>query len=225
MQDTEIQRNKEEYIRLFNQYILPAYEGSDKLLQWICADGNDFFTAPASTKYHLSEKGGLCKHTLNVYKRLIQLITWEYGENYEQVITEKLGVNASGLALVALCHDLCKCQCYKEEFGNRKAYSDKGSKSDEKGRFEWEAYSYYKFEPAFNFGHGSKSVFIIQNFVKGLSLDEAQSIRYHMGGMEIQGSTQFEPEFSAVFNDCSLAFLLHAADSYATYIDEKVVKE
>ena len=39
--------------------------GADKLLEWL--KSTDFFTAPASTRFHGAYPGGLVKHSLNVY--------------------------------------------------------------------------------------------------------------------------------------------------------------
>ena len=41
---------KEEFIEIYNQYI--NRKGADELLEWI--ERTDFFTAPASTRYHCS---------------------------------------------------------------------------------------------------------------------------------------------------------------------------
>lgn len=38
--------------------------GADKLLEWL--KSTDFFTAPASTRFHGAYPGGLVKHSLNV---------------------------------------------------------------------------------------------------------------------------------------------------------------
>lgn len=43
--------------------------GADKLLEWL--KSTDFFTAPASTRFHGAYPGGLVKHSLNVYYALL----------------------------------------------------------------------------------------------------------------------------------------------------------
>ena len=43
-------------------------EGSKELLDWLRK--TDFFTAPASTKYHCACEGGLVQHSVNVYEVL-----------------------------------------------------------------------------------------------------------------------------------------------------------
>ena len=64
---TDTKKNIEEFENLYNEYILPR-DGGDKLLEFIRK--SDFYTAPASTKYHLSEEGGLLQHSLNVFTAL-----------------------------------------------------------------------------------------------------------------------------------------------------------
>ncbi len=52
--------NREKYIS-----ILSKVPNTERLIEWLCT--TDFFTAPASTKYHSSYEGGLCYHSLAVY--------------------------------------------------------------------------------------------------------------------------------------------------------------
>ena len=58
---------REEFITIFNENI--KREGADKLLDFL-ENKSDFFTAPASTRYHNAFEGGLLRHSLNVYKCL-----------------------------------------------------------------------------------------------------------------------------------------------------------
>ena len=57
---------KDQFIEIFNDHI--KRPGADALLAWL--EKSDFFTAPASTRFHLSEPGGLVKHSVHVYERL-----------------------------------------------------------------------------------------------------------------------------------------------------------
>ena len=72
-----IEENKEEFLRIARENI--NRDGIEELLKFL--ESTDFFTAPCSTKFHLSEKGGLCQHSLNVYDRLLRLAVEEYGED------------------------------------------------------------------------------------------------------------------------------------------------
>ena len=66
----DLDLNKDRFIQLFNKHI--TREGSDKLLKWLI--DSDFFTAPASSKFHNAVTGGLCDHSLNVFDRAVELI-------------------------------------------------------------------------------------------------------------------------------------------------------
>lgn len=195
----DIQANKQKFIELYKKHI--KREGAIQLLEWI--EGTDFFTAPASSVFHLSEDGGLCMHSINVFNRLNKILKDEYGDNYAEMFN-----GMETIAIVSLLHDLCKADYYVKELRNTK---------DDKGN--WIQVPYFKVDERFHFGHGAKSVYIIQNFMQ-LDLDEASAIRYHMGGFEVPGAV--EPNVSAVYNDYPLALYTHLADMEATYIDERV---
>ena len=55
---------KEEFIRIYRENI--TREGSDALLEYL-EKKSDFFTAPASARFHGSYAGWLCEHSVNVY--------------------------------------------------------------------------------------------------------------------------------------------------------------
>jgi len=65
----ELEENKKRFIELL---LSTKREGMDKLVNYL-ENETDFFEAPASTKYHSSYVGGLLIHSLNVFKRLMQL--------------------------------------------------------------------------------------------------------------------------------------------------------
>ena len=65
---------KEEFLEIFYEI---DRDGADKLLDWL--EKSDFFTAPASTRRHSAYRGGLCQHSINVYKRLVKICEMEYG--------------------------------------------------------------------------------------------------------------------------------------------------
>ena len=89
---------KEEFIEIFQEQV--HREGAQALLDYL-SNKSDFFTAPASARYHGSYAGGLCEHSLNVYHCLKDYLARErvtdlYGLEYSQ----------ESIALVALLHDL-----------------------------------------------------------------------------------------------------------------------
>ncbi len=188
---------KEEFVEIYNKYI--TRRGADKLLEWI--EKTDFFTAPASTKYHGACECGLVMHSLNVYKVLRERY-FEEGTDSEE-----------SFALCALLHDFCKANFYTVSVRNQK---------DPKTG-EWKQVPFYAVDDKFPYGHGEKSVFLIERCVK-LSLEEAMAIRWHMGGFDesVKGGSF---ALSKAFGDYPLAVKLHLADLEATYLLEKGTSE
>ena len=191
---------KNEFESIVNAKI--SRDGIENLMQWL--EGTDFFTAPASTRFHGSYAGGLVEHSLAVYKRMVQFADYydqeTYGSERDHTWPEET------IAIIALFHDFCKIGTYKTELRWRKDAQQR-----------WEQYPTYKKEEDFNFGgHGSKSLYLIQNFLS-LEPQEAVAINCHMGQFD---STVYSNP-SAAFEQYPLAWLLHTADEAATYIDHK----
>ena len=187
--------DRERFIDLYKTHI--HREGADKLLEYLDSPASDFFTAPASTKFHNNVKGGLLQHSLNVYDCLVSYFASERR-------TKLLGledVSDETLAVVALLHDLCKVNVYKESTRNQKDASG-----------VWRQVPYYEFKDELPYGHGEKSVYIITGFMR-LSREEAFAIRYHMGF-----STEDDARnVGAAFEMFPLALALSIADTEATY--------
>lgn len=175
-------------------------EGIEKLLEWV--EKSDYFTAPASTRFHGSYKGGLVQHHLNVFHRLEKEINIEYGD------IESSPYSRETLILVAMCHDLCKVDYYKETTRN--------VKNEKTGN--WEKVPYYTVEDKLPMLHGPKSQYILSSFIK-LNRDESLAIMSHMGGFD-SSCKGGDYTISAAFGKSKLAFLLHIADMKATYLDE-----
>lgn len=183
---------REEFLSIFSQHV--TRPGADKLLAWL--DTTDFFRAPASTRFHGACAGGLLMHSLNVYHCL--------REHYFEP-----GDSEESFALCALLHDVCKANFYKP--GTRNV------KNEATG--QWEKVSTFTIEDAFPYGHGEKSVFLIERFVR-LKPAEAVAIRWHMGGFDdaARGGCF---AISQAYDQYPLAVKLHLADLEATYLKEK----
>ena len=54
-----------EFLTLYSEFI--TRDGSQQLLEYLQSAACDFFTAPASTRYHGSCDGGLVAHSVNVF--------------------------------------------------------------------------------------------------------------------------------------------------------------
>ena len=183
-------KGEREFIEIYKENITRA--GSAELLDWLYK--TDFFTAPASTKYHCACKNGLVMHSVSVYDVLMEKHFNEETDSRESY------------AISALLHDLCKAQFYK--------VSERNVKNDETG--VWEKQPYYSVEDKFPYGHGEKSVFLIERFIR-LKIEEAMAIRWHMGGFDDNGGFSM----SVAYDKYPLAVKLHLADMESTYLREK----
>lgn len=188
--------DKEKFIGIYKKNI--TREGSDKLLDFL--ENSDFFTAPASTRYHNAYEGGLLRHSLNVYECLTAYLDRErVKEQYKLVVTPE------SAAIAALLHDICKVNFYTISYRN--------SKNEKTG--QWEKLPYYTIHDTLPYGHGEKSVYMISGFMR-LTRDEAMAIRWHMGfsGTEDKGT------IGAALEQYPLAFALSVADMEASYFIE-----
>ena len=184
---------KEEFIQIYKENI--KREGSAELLEWL--QKTDFFTAPASTKFHGACEQGLVMHSISVFKTLV--------EKHFDSETD----NMESFAICALLHDLCKAEFYK--------VSSRNVKNEETGK--WEKVPYYAVEDKFPFGHGGKSVFLIERFIR-LKPAEAVAIRWHMGGFD-EAARGGSFAISVAYEKYPLAVKLHLADLESTYLREK----
>lgn len=166
--------------------------GIDKLLNWL--DSTDFYTAPASTKFHGACESGLLMHSILVYETLMEKY---FDEDDDE----------ESFAICGLFHDLCKTEYY--------VTSTRNVKNDETGL--WEKKPYYKVEDKFPYGHGEKSAFLIERFMR-LKTAEAVAIRWHMGGFDDSAGSF---ALSCAYREYPLAVKLHLADLESTYIKER----
>ena len=92
---------KEEFCQIYNDNI--TRPGADKLLNYLLSSSSDFFTAPASTRFHNAFEGGLCEHSIHVYKCLKSYIE-------SQRVKDEFGLEYAdeSIAIVGLLHDVCK---------------------------------------------------------------------------------------------------------------------
>ncbi len=133
---------KNEFIDIFTTHI--KRDGADKLLEYL--SNSDFFTAPASARFHLCEEGGLCQHSVNVYKRLTKLIGDEYGSDSPY--------SDETVAICGLLHDVCKINFYSVDYRNVKENGD------------WIMVTYYRVDEKFPSSHGEKSGFNVSQYIR-----------------------------------------------------------
>ena len=202
--------NSQELIEKFEQLLTSVKrDGIDKLLAYIRK--SDFYRAPASTRFHSCHDGGLLEHSLNLYECLLSK---KQNPIWADVLRE---VDDESLILVALLHDLCKSYLYVPEFKNKKVYSDTGTKIDEGGRFDWQAVKGYSTDDKIPYGHGEKSVMMIEEFIK-LKPIERYAIRWHMGFTEPK---EYWNTLTTAIKKYPVILAVHQADMEATYLLEE----
>ncbi len=190
---------KDEFISVYKENI--TREGSEALLAFL-SEKSDFFTAPASTKYHSSYEGGLAQHSLNVYYCLRDFLS-------RPRLHEVYGIKeytSEQIAIVSLLHDICKTDIYKVEYRNAK---------NERG--QWEKVPFYRIDDMLPYGHGEKSVYMISGYMR-LSREEAMAIRWHMGFS--YGDPAERGTIGKALETYPLAFALSTADMEASYFLE-----
>lgn len=206
----DIQQVKEKYIAYCRQYI--HRKGIDELLDYL-EHKTDFFTAPSSTKFHLNCPGGLCQHSINVFEtalRINEQVLRPKQEVGECLFTEPL--SEESIAIAALFHDVCKCGLYKQV---------EKWKKDEQNR--WVSYMGYEVNDEFPFGHGEKSCYIV-NFYLKLHKEELLAIRWHMGMYDVgEGGSSGRYAFYAACDKSPLVLLMQMADMSSSHWFEETI--
>lgn len=164
-------------------------EGIENLLNFL--EKSDFYTAPASTRFHGNYEGGLLEHSMKVY----------------EIFKEK--IKASGLStpedtviIAPLLHDICKTNYYKVDYRNAK-----------NARGEWEKVPYYAVEDTIPYGHGEKSVMMITEYMK---LTNEKNMRF-VGIWASQSQRNCMEQLEKAYKKYPIALLLNEADLEATY--------
>ena len=179
---------KEKFIELLKSTNRPGIEDLISFLE-----KTDFFTAPASTRFHGSFEGGLVEHSLKVY----EILDYKAKNN-----VLKLEIPDDTIKIVSLLHDICKLNFYKVDYRNAK-----------NALGEWEKVPYYTIDDTIPYGHGEKSVMMISEYIK-LTPDEKYSIRWHMGYTEPK---ELYNTIGSAYKKYPLALMMHEADLEATY--------
>mgnify|MGYP001851287624 CR=1 FL=1 len=179
---------REEFKRLLSSI---NRDGIENLIAFI--DKTDFYTAPASTRFHGNYEGGLLEHSMKVYEIL------KYKVEHSVV---DINVSEDTLKIVALLHDICKVNYYKVDYRNAK-----------NAEGVWEKVPYYTVDDTIPYGHGEKSVMMLTEYIK-LTVEEKYCIRWHMGFTEPK---EMYSTIGIAFKKYPLALLLHEADLEATY--------
>lgn len=167
-----------------------------------------FFEAPASTRFHLCNEGGLVEHSLNVCD--IALSLREVMIAKDDSLRELLPKDS--VILASLLHDVCKADIYKKTMKRQK--NEIGIWTDVPG---------YEVDYGnFPLGHGEKSVIVL--LLSGLALTDSEimAIRWHMNAWELPfQSPEAKGNFNSAKELCPLLSLIQAADGLAANLIER----
>lgn len=206
--------NKAELIARFEAEMARVKRpGVDKLMDYIRK--SDFYTAPASTKFHLSCESGLLQHSLNVLDALRGLLDenqvnddgtemWFYIVAGHPVIQ----ISDESLIIIALLHDICKTYFYST--------STRNVKNEKTGK--WEKVPFYTVNDLMPLGHGPKSAMLVKNYIK-LTSEEMYAIWWHMGFTDQNTDTL---SLTAAIQKYPIIWALHTADMMASsFMEDK----
>lgn len=199
MAEINVTLNERAFIARAQRYI--KRDGIHDLLEYLLNE-TDFFYAPCSTRYHLCIEGGLAEHSLHV-DDIFNTLCDEFMPDFPE----------ESRHICAMFHDICKFHCYNPAKKSRKTGNLLPN-----GKAEWEDYIGYDFVEEFPYGHGEKSVYILQKYIK-LTDAEAMAIRWHMGFSDatFKGGQQSVSNAMKLF---PVIALLHSADIIATSKEE-----
>ena len=130
-----------------------------------------FFSAPASSNFHLNVEGGLLLHSNNVCREALVL-----REKQIELMPEVESLlPVKSVIIAALLHDVCKAEIYKKALKKKKLDSGK-----------WVDYIGYDVDySAFPMGHGEKSVIRLLQWGLEMTDEEMLAIRWHMNAWGI----------------------------------------
>ena len=200
----DIQANKKAFIELLQS---TGREGIDDLIAYLEDGKNDFFNAPASTRFHLNEEGGLCQHSLNVCKAGLML--------YEHAVTERPElarvIKKDSVIVATLLHDLNKSDIYKRVMKRQK--NAFGVWEDVPG---WDVD--YSNLPL---GHGEKSAIMALWSGFEITVEELIAIRWHMTAWDLAfQSPEQKNSINTARDKYPLVALVQLADGIAANIYE-----
>ena len=199
---------KEKFLEIYRENI--TRPGAEEFLKWL--ESTDFFTAPASSKNHLAQPGGLAVHSLNVWRRLREIAVRDMTDRNAPGVRQLSEAEEETVAILGLLHDVCKVGVYHQTDPFKAAMEGK-----------LDTMAPYEFRDTFPLGHGEKSLFLITCHM-ALTEEEALAIRWHMGAYDdaVKGGSRSMTE---AMNLTPWVWRLQEADMCAAWIDERSAAE
>lgn len=178
-------------------------EECQALLTWM--EDHEFYTSPASTKFHGDFTSGLCVHSLMVTYQALKLAPSIFSDWAKCKYSSNFSFDAQDIFVAAMSHDFCKAGFYSTRFKNSK---------DIFGNTKKTPYFIVKSEVR-NLGHGNESVLLLlesmPSYLKKRGVLEA--ISRHMGFSDI---TDTEKMNYSNFLQNPLVILIQLADQTAS---------
>jgi hypothetical protein len=195
--------NKERFIWLLRS---TERDGMDDCIEELEELG--FFEAPASSKFHLNEDGGLMQHSLNVCDTALKIR--EAMIEMDDSLRESL--SQESVIIASLLHDVCKADIYRKAVKRQK--NNFGIWVDVPG--------YDVDYSNLPLGHGEKSAIVLLRSGLDLTDDELLAIRWHMNAWEMPfQSPDIKGNFNAAKEICPLVSVVQAADTLASNLLER----
>lgn len=183
-------------------YIIKDPAESAALKDWM--DKTDFWTAPASTKFHGNFKGGLSLHTLMVIRQALVFAKPVLENFFDCPTGEKYFITAKDIFVSALVHDFCKTGFYGVEYRNTKDVTG-----------NWVKQPFYKTKSENrNLGHGNESVLMLLEIMPSMIKNRMvlEAVSRHMGFSDLAESESYN---YSNFLQNPLVILLQLADQTA----------
>lgn len=198
--EQRIKDNKEQFIALMSSV---DAENMDSLLAHLSVSG--FFIAPCSTSHHLACWGGLCEHSLNVYRIMMNVCNSLWG-------IEETNNQRESIILTALLHDVGKMGDHaKANYTPNMVKSRK--KNPETGDYDLiqsESRPYESNKELSYIDHAIRSVIIAERYIS-LTEEEEHAILYHNGKYTHIGYD---------LKETPLQMVLHFADMWSSRVTE-----
>jgi len=181
-------------------------EGIDNVIEELQHLG--FFEAPASTRFHLNEEGGLLQHSMNVCKCALKIRQAMF--EMDDTLIESLPNDS--VIISSLLHDVCKADIYK-----------KAPKRQKNEFGTWvDVWGYDVDYTSFPLGHGEKSVIVLLRCGLDLTDDEIMAIRWHMTAWDLPfQSADIKGNLNKAKEVCPLLTLIQSADGLASGLLER----
>lgn len=227
MTEEQIIQNKERFRSLLNSLSnerRPSENALEVIMTWLSTNsgengegsGINFFEAPASAENYLSEPGGLCQHSLDVYDTLERLVRLYHKENE---------ISEDSIIITALFHDVADNGIWEIYSRN---VQDKTAPTGWKKEYSYRTMKVKNRDFIYG-GHEQTSEHITRTFFPDLTDDEGIAILYHHAGSREDSS---QMNVGEIWGRSLLSLLLHMADVMAVWaplpkeesVDKYVIK-